>query len=350
MKNKKLGLYIHIPFRNEEVNHLQTHSYYGMGFYVEEYFEMLNKELELRNPIFYNIDSIYIGGGNPSCIPSKYLIKLLKNIIKKYTIGTNCEITIEINPDCEISRIADYISVGVNRFSIKVFPFNNEKWDSLKSKVTDKVKYIISKEINNINLDIYFAYKKQNINLDFILEMQVSHLSFYSLNDGDFDYLESKTLNEISEVMKNKDYIHYEINHYCKTGFESKYSAKYWNLDEYIGIGLGSSGFIDGLLYKNELEFESYFNKISENKIPYFEKEYLQDDEFEKIYIISKMGTKDGINLFVYKEKFDADFELKYAEILEKFISNNIIEKYLDNYRFTEEGMYLSNEFFMEIL
>lgn len=346
MKNKNIGLYIHIPFRNEEVNYLQTNSYYGMNLYEKEYFDNLHKEMKIRNIQNYNIDSVYIGGGDPSCIYSDFITSLLNSM----KLEKNSEITIEINPYCELSKIKNYIDCGVNRFSIKVFPFKNEKWDILIKNILEMIEYINNKGVYNINLDIYFAYKNQITELNFLKLVDIPHLSFYSLNDGYLNDIEEEELSVIQNFIKKTDYIHYEINHYCKKGYESKHNYKYWNLDEYIGIGLGASSFIKGLLYKNELEFEKYFDKINLEEIPCCEKDLLDGEKLEKTYIILKMGTKEGIDTKEYKEKFNIDFELKYAETLKKFISNMIIEKHLDNYRFTDKGMYLSNEFFIDVL
>ena len=113
---KQLGIYIHIPFCVHKCYYCDFISYVDKLEKVKEYIKALKKEIELtiykKN---YSIDTIYIGGGTPSCIESKY-IKEIMNKLKEYNIQQDVQISIEINPGTvNKEKLRDYLEVGNRR-------------------------------------------------------------------------------------------------------------------------------------------------------------------------------------------------------------------------------------------
>ncbi len=101
IKKPELGIYIHIPFCIHKCLYCDFISFQNKLDKQEEYVKKLLQEIENEKKIFedYEITSIYIGGGTPSAIDSKWIrcilnkideCKKIKNIVK--------EITIEVNP------------------------------------------------------------------------------------------------------------------------------------------------------------------------------------------------------------------------------------------------------------
>ena len=95
---KDLGIYVHIPFCIKKCDYCDFISYCYKIEYIEKYIESIKKEinntveaLSVRNakeeyqtaPLEnnnYQITTIYIGGGTPSSIDSKYIIEILNTI------------------------------------------------------------------------------------------------------------------------------------------------------------------------------------------------------------------------------------------------------------------------------
>ena len=100
---KEIGFYIHIPFCKQKCYYCDFISYEKRtNKEIEEYVKKIINELEQYDLKKYNITTIYIGGGTPSFIDSKYIKKILYNIKEKLeknkTKFEDIEITIEINP------------------------------------------------------------------------------------------------------------------------------------------------------------------------------------------------------------------------------------------------------------
>ena len=79
MRNRELGVYVHIPFCKRKCEYCDFISYCNKDNLIETYVEALKKEINLQNIQSY-IDTIYIGGGTPSYIKSKYIKEIMKEI------------------------------------------------------------------------------------------------------------------------------------------------------------------------------------------------------------------------------------------------------------------------------
>lgn len=114
---KNIGLYIHIPFCKSKCCYCDFVSFAGKENIVGSYIDAVIKEIDYIDLTKYNIETVYIGGGTPSILDSKYIKKILDKI-KPYT-EKEAEITIEINPGtANKQKLQEYKNIGVNRISI----------------------------------------------------------------------------------------------------------------------------------------------------------------------------------------------------------------------------------------
>ena len=106
---RNMGIYVHIPFCKKKCYYCDFVSYDNKKEYIEKYIEFLKIEihetaqgakLDLKNKLIqpFKINTIYIGGGTPSYIESKYIVEIINLIKKEFDIKENIEITLEINP------------------------------------------------------------------------------------------------------------------------------------------------------------------------------------------------------------------------------------------------------------
>ena len=216
---------------------------------------------------------------------------------------------------------------------------------------------------------MFFQYPGQTIDmlekdLNNIVKFNFPHISYYSCRaDEDIDTiyhdknqleeennLEASMLKTIQSKLQSNGYTQYEINHFVKGNKRSYHNSKYWNLEEYIGVGLGASGLVENRLYKNYIDFENYFNSIRSDKRPTMEKEDLTAEEMEKNYIISRMGLREGLNIDYVNKKYGINFLEKYKDQIAKYLREDIIEQDGKYIKFTDNGIYKSNRFFVDII
>ncbi|WP_368730445.1 radical SAM protein, partial [Poseidonibacter lekithochrous] len=71
---------------------------------------------------------VFIGGGTPSLISPEEIARLLQGIEARIPFSDDIEITMEANPGTvEAGRFQAYKQAGVNRISIGIQSFQDEK-------------------------------------------------------------------------------------------------------------------------------------------------------------------------------------------------------------------------------
>ena len=307
--------YIHIPFCKKICTYCDFCKIFYNDIFIDKYLSSLENEIVK----YYNgeiLDTLYIGGGTPSSLNIKQLEKLFI-ILNKLNKSNNIEFTIECNiEDISKEKLELFKKNGINRLSIGVESFNEDNLKFMGRQSIDINKILLNKEyFNNINIDLIYALPNEtleilNDDLDKILDLDVNHISIYSLIiepntlikdikpiDEELDY-------EMYKLICNrlKDYNHYEISNFAKEGYESNHNLTYWNNEEYYGFGLGASGYIGNIRYTNTKSINHYI-KNNFNR----EEEKLSNEDKEKYELILGFRKLKGINLIKYKNKFNID-------------------------------------------
>ena len=96
-----LGLYLHIPFCRSKCAYCDFYSLSGREDRMDAYTAALERHLIEVAPqaAQHLVDTVYFGGGTPSYLGEKRLVKLLKAVKKHYHVDSKAEITLEANPD-----------------------------------------------------------------------------------------------------------------------------------------------------------------------------------------------------------------------------------------------------------
>ena len=190
MNNKEIGIYVHIPFCKQKCYYCDFVSYSNNDGKIKDYVEAVKKEIELQN-IKSQITTIYIGGGTPSYINSKYIKEIIEEI-KKKNVSKEAEITIEVNPGTvDIEKMKDYKEIGINRLSIGLQSSKNKLLKQI-GRIHDFEQFLETYKMarkvgfKNINVDLMLGLPKQRItdlkeSLEKIIELRPEHISVYSL-------------------------------------------------------------------------------------------------------------------------------------------------------------------------
>lgn len=191
---KELGIYIHIPFCKKKCSYCDFISHSNKNNLIEKYINALKTEIiqNFQNIRDYEISTIYIGGGTPSYINSKYIVEILNVIKKNYNIKKKVEVTIEVNPGTvNEEKLQDYANIGINRLSIGLQTTNDKllKVIGRIHQFEDFLKtYNLARKLKfeNINIDLMIGLPMQTVrhvneDLEKILKLNPEHISVYSL-------------------------------------------------------------------------------------------------------------------------------------------------------------------------
>ena len=372
MNKKELGIYIHIPFCKQKCFYCDFTSFAGIEHMQDEYVKCLKKELKENLKKIddeYIITTIFIGGGTPSYINSKYILEILKIIDNKVD---DAEITIEVNPGTVTKeKLEDYKEAGINRLSIGLQSTNNyllKEIGRIHNYEQFLETYNLARDVGftNINVDLMLGLPDQRIgdlkdSLEKIIDLKPEHISVYSLileEETALYNLVKKGLLELPDetlerqmywYVKNtlelNGYIHYEISNFAKEGYESKHNTNCWKQKEYIGVGLGASSYLNNKRYSNIRDMDEYIDNINNNqpdKNKFIEEE--QDDNImQNEYMILGLRMLKGISIKEYKKKFKNNPIIIFKDKLENLVKEKLITIDGDNIKLTNKGLDLAN-------
>mgnify|MGYP005787329139 FL=1 len=383
MNTKNVGLYIHIPFCKQKCQYCDFNSYAGKENLIETYMKWVEFELKgvgEGNRVDYenNLDdlivvkSIYIGGGTPSFIDSKYIEKIMEIVKECYTIDSNAEITIEVNPGTvSQKKLETYLNSGINRISIGLQSTHNEilsKLGRVHSYEEFLYTYNLARKVGlkNINVDLMLGLPNQSLNdlqesITEVVNLEPEHISVYSLiieNGTPFceklekqeialpsDELERAMYWETKRKLEKAGYTHYEISNFAKPGFESKHNLSCWNQEEYIGIGASAHSYTNNVRYSNIDSIEDYIrNYENGNEIDNFVFHEKQNKESKmKEFMMLGLRKIQGIHIQDFKNKFGENPIYLYKKELEKLVNEELLEIDGDIIKLTDKGIDLAN-------
>jgi putative oxygen-independent coproporphyrinogen III oxidase len=231
----------------------------------DQYIDCLIADVDehLLNILSKQVNSIFLGGGTPSLFSAKALDRLLSYLSNKLHFSKNIEITLEANPGTvEQQRFKDYYAIGINRLSLGVQSFQDEKLKRLgrihdASEATNAITSLRKAGFENFNIDIMHGLPKQSVedamfDLRTALSFEPNHLSWYQLTIEPNTVFYKKppmlpneeTLQQIEQggfgLLNDHGLVRYEISAYAKEGFQSQHNLNYWRFGDYLGIGAGA--------------------------------------------------------------------------------------------------------------
>ena len=353
----KMSVYIHIPFCSNICSYCDFCKMYYNKNWVSKYLDRLDEEVDT----YYKCDivnTIYIGGGTPSCLNLDELEKMLE-ITNKFKKSKSVEFTIEVNiEDINIDKINLFKKYNVNRISIGIQTFNKKHLKLLNRRheyedVYNKINLLKNNGFNNINIDLIYAIEGESIDelkndLDLYLKLDINHISCYSLMidkntklyiDGikNIDEeLDTKMYKFIENYLEENGYNHYEISNYSKCNFESKHNLTYWNNSFYYGFGLGASGYIENTRYTNTRNLNKYLTSFKR------EVEYLDKNDIIEYEMILGLRKFKGVNKHDFKNKYG--LSIYDAFNIENLIKNKMLIDDGTHIYINKDYMYVSNE------
>ena len=318
------------------------------------------------------VKTIYIGGGTPSFIESKYITEILKTIKENFVVDEDAEITVEMNPGTvDENKLKDYYNCGINRLSIGLQETNNallKEIGRIHTYEDFENTYSLARNVGfkNINVDLMLGLPNQNIldlenSINKILDLDPEHISVYSLileentvlkNKVDQgiltlpeDEMERKMYYTVKNMLENNGYIHYEISNFAKKGFESKHNLDCWSQKEYMGFGAAAHSYTNNFRFSNIENIEEYINNFKNNKeednLIFHEKQNRESKMKE--YMMLGLRKIEGVNIQQFKNKFVENPIFIFRKEIEKLVNEELLEVNGNFIKLTKKGLDLAN-------
>lgn len=330
---KSLGIYVHIPFCRSKCEYCDFYSLAGgrdhdaMDRYVGAVIAHL-REAALR-ATDYTVDTIYFGGGTPSYFGADRLKPILTEIIRRYDVSKNAEITFEANPDSITPRdLRKLQRAGFNRISIGVQSDSNELLKALGrphsyQQAEQAVKAARVAGFDNISIDLMYGLPNQTREqwmrtLENVLLLRPDHISCYGLKVEPgtplYEYRDCANLPDDDtqadmylcavNYLESYGYEQYEISNFAVTGRESRHNLRYWLGGEYLGFGPSAASDFADKRFTCSSCLNGYIDGVNGGGVVLSECDDMPMHERAGEYLMLRLRTKYGIAADEYSQAF----------------------------------------------
>jgi oxygen-independent coproporphyrinogen-3 oxidase len=310
-------------------------------------------------------DTLYLGGGTPSLIGGKNIAMIVRRA--KALFGVDGEITVECNPSAiEEGFFETVAKAGVNRISLGMQSAVDSERRKLgrtadRACILKCIKEARDAGIDNITLDVMLGVPGQTMEslketIDFCLESGVPHVSAYmlKLEEGTYYYNNAEKLNLpdeditadmylfLSEKLTENGFNHYEISNFAKPGYEGKHNLKYWNCEEYLGIGPSAHSYVNGKRFYYPRDIDSF--RMGNEPIDD------GDGGDEEEYIMLRLRLSEGLDFQSYYERYHKKLPASVIEKARSFEKQGLMKVTDSSIALTREGFLLSNTIISELI
>ena len=375
------SLYLHIPFCHKKCSYCDFFSVTqgntrGKDLYRSVLAETLHQiKYFLVSYGFPEIETLYIGGGTPTSLPTGLLDWFLSDV-RNLIPRIHSEFTVEVNPENVSQELLHILEKrGVTRLSMGVQSLNDNVLKIL-GRNTDSERTLSALACidrhwpGQKNFDIITGIPGQNMeealsDIKSIVAFDPGHISLYSLTFEKgtplFRKLNSGDLNRLSEdveismyetsvdLLESTGYNRYEVSNFSKEGFESVHNIRYWEMKPYFGSGPAGVSTIPGTSGPVRVENSKDINMFleGEEKKWGWVYEKINPPSFFIEHLMMGFRLVRGIDVQRIKQVFSIDLQTMFPRTLhrwEPFLQQN--EEFLS---LTRNGLNLLDSFLSDL-
>lgn len=353
MQNKEeLSLYIHIPFCVRKCGYCDFLSAPADEKARDRYVQALLMEIERyqgTETADRKIKTLYIGGGTPSILSVDQLDCIIQKIKYTFNFCDDIETSMEMNPGtASKEKCRALYQMGINRLSIGLQSTNDMELKTLGrihsyEDFLNTYTWCREAGFQNINVDLMAALPYQTVEsyttgLRKIIRLAPEHISAYSLileegtpfyqkyNSGCYplpdEEQERLMYRETEQILAQAGYERYEISNYAKKGYACRHNLVYWQGGDYLGLGLGSSSYMDGVRFHNTTDLNTYVNQGA----------YVEDREELSVqakmeeFMFLGLRVMAGVSGTEFEKRFGKTMEDVYGDVLRKHEEEGLLQ------------------------
>ncbi|WP_434767015.1 radical SAM family heme chaperone HemW [Pseudomonas triticicola] len=372
-----LALYIHIPWCVRKCPYCDFNSHTASPVLPEqEYVDALLADLDQDLHAVYGreLTSIFFGGGTPSLFSAEALGRLLQGVEQRIPFAADIEITLEANPGTfEQEKFVAYRKLGINRLSIGIQSFQQEKLEALGrihngDEAVRAAGMARQAGFDNFNLDLMHGLPDQSLDdalsdLRQAIALQPTHISWYQLTLEPNTVFwnqppvlpEDDTLWDIQEagqaLLAEHGYAQYEVSAYAQAGRPARHNLNYWSFGDFIGIGAGAHGKLshpDGRIvrtWKTRLP-KDYLNPAKSFQAG---EKSLSNDEMPFEFLMNALRLTAGVESRLYPERTGLSLET-LAEGHREAEQSGLLQVEPSRLAATERGQLFLNDLLQQFL
>jgi len=349
---RTLSAYVHIPFCASRCGYCDFNTYTaaelqrdGTSITAVTYPDRVIAEVDwLRRENVADeraLSTVFFGGGTPTLIESKELVRILQSLKASYGFTDDIEVTTEANPDSvslsdlEILRAGGFtrISFGHQSSSANVLALLERT--HTPGKTWQAVRDARSAGFEHISVDLIYGIPGETDDdlsetLDQVSAAEVDHVSAYSLivepgtrlaarvARGEIpnpsDDVAAHRYELIDSKLRTLGMTWYEVSNWAKPGGECRHNIAYWRNQDWLGIGPGAHAHSAGTRSWNIKHPAAWAARIDEGESPTADLEVLDSADINHEDIMLGLRLREGLALSVLGDTGLAQAQLAVTE------------------------------------
>lgn len=341
------GLYIHVPFCT--ARKCDYCAFYSIPFdehMLNAYLNRLADDLKetIDEHAAQTIKTIFVGGGNPTCLGAHGLESLIK-IITEHGPKNAVEFSFETNPETFTPEVADVLGQVPNvRISMGVQRLQDSDLATIGRRSVMATLHgglsLACTRFKNVSADFILGVPNaESIAKDldqFLCDYPLQHISTYFLSADEgtpFRYMVeqnelpdpadigSEELFQVRDLLLRHGYSHYEISNFAQNNFKCKHNLNYWKSGDYKGVGPAAVSTWQGVRHYNVPDV----NRWLAGEKPVLEQ--LDQNDRRNEFVMLRLRLLDsGLNISLLEGKFGSQPDSFYSELDWHLLEGNLVK------------------------
>jgi putative oxygen-independent coproporphyrinogen III oxidase len=323
------------------------------------------------------VTSIFFGGGTPSLMEPATTAAVIDAVAALWPVAKDVEISLEANPStAESRRFRDFRAAGIGRLSLGVQALDDASLRFLgRHHNLDEALAALALARDTFprySFDLIYARPGQDgvawrAELSRALEMAGDHLSLYQLTiedgtafapahaRGDFilpDEEESAVLFELTQDLTAAAGLPaYEVSNHARPGGGCRHNLTYWLGGDYVGIGPGAHGRLNGEAFRQHRAAETWLRAVESHGHGTAARESLDPATRAEELVMMGLRLVDGVDAVRFEKIAGQSLDSVIDPAgLARMVEGGFVERTPRGVRVTPGGMLLLNRVTAEVV
>ncbi len=347
------GLYIHVPFCTNECACCELESEHSLER-VPFYLGGLEQQVQLEPGPQGPFDTLYLGGGSPSCMSAADLQRLLESVQRWLPFAPATEVTVEIDPlDADRDLLTGLRGAGVTRVQLAadgLVPEIGLPVDSRcpAGRVDRAVKLIRDLGFDALGIDLLCEPGMPGAvwmaTVERALEYQPEHLTCHgvtfmapgALDAPDAEERAAEVLYGMTcDRLQAAGYEHYESASFSRGPAERlRHNLKYWHGEAFLGLGPGAQSFDGCSEWWNLSRLDAWLGRLAGGQRPLAGQQRLDPAGLRRRRLASGLRCAAGV------DRADLDAEPALARLLERLQAAGLVATCNGHVQPTRAGLF----------
>ena len=330
------GVYVHVPFCASRCGYCDFNTYtaaeLGGGVTRESYADSVLAEMALAGRVLAGnppprVDTVFVGGGTPTLLPTDDLARILDGIDRLWGLADDVEVTTEANPESvtpaslKALRAAGYtrISLGMQSAAAGVLAVLDRRHSA--GRAVAAAGEARDAGFDHVNLDLIYGTPGETAedfaaSLEQVVAAGVDHVSAYALiveegtrlaarmRRGELPYPSDDVAADrylaAEAALSAAGFSWYEVSNWARTpAARCRHNLLYWAGGDWWGFGPGAHSHVGGMRWWNVKHPSAYAQRLAQGHSPGQGRELLTAAETHMEDVMLRLRLAEGLPLAV---------------------------------------------------